>query len=79
MAITPHKIPDEHYQHNFRDIHPPFETPDAALVEANRCLYCYDLSVYATDHFSCHHSAYFSLDLFEKSVSRITRCIYDSL
>ncbi|MES2891594.1 MAG: NAD(P)-dependent oxidoreductase [Bacteroidota bacterium] len=42
MAITPHKIPGEEYEKNFSDIHPPFETPDAALVEANRCLYCYD-------------------------------------
>ena len=27
---------------NFSDIHPPFETRDAALVDANRCLFCYD-------------------------------------
>ena len=27
---------------NFADIHPPFETRDAALTEANRCLFCYD-------------------------------------
>src|ERR1700742_363972 len=33
--------PDE-YAQNFSDIHPPFETPDAAIVEANRCLFCYD-------------------------------------
>lgn len=30
------------YAINFSDIHPPFETADAALVEANRCLFCYD-------------------------------------
>jgi dihydropyrimidine dehydrogenase (NAD+) subunit PreT len=30
------------YEQNFSDIHPPFETHDAALVEANRCLFCYD-------------------------------------
>ena len=30
------------YAENFSDIHPPFETHDAALVEANRCLFCYD-------------------------------------
>ncbi len=30
------------YDANFSDIHPPFETRDAALVEANRCLFCYD-------------------------------------
>src|SRR3984885_12837583 len=33
--------PDQ-YAENFSDIHPPFETRDAALVEANRCLFCYD-------------------------------------
>jgi dihydropyrimidine dehydrogenase (NAD+) subunit PreT len=33
--------PDEYAQH-FSDIHPPFETRDAALTEANRCLFCYD-------------------------------------
>src|ERR1700744_1338445 len=33
--------PDQ-YAQNFSDIHPPFETRDAALVEANRCLFCYD-------------------------------------
>ncbi|HRH58890.1 MAG TPA: NAD(P)-dependent oxidoreductase, partial [Chitinophagales bacterium] len=32
----------EQYEQNFSDIHPPFETEDAALVEANRCLFCYD-------------------------------------
>src|SRR5687768_10693801 len=42
MAITSHKLPEENYRQNFTDIHPPFETADAALVEANRCLYCYD-------------------------------------
>jgi glutamate synthase (NADPH/NADH) small chain len=42
MAITPDKLSAEQYHHNFSDIHPPFETTDAALVEANRCLFCYD-------------------------------------
>jgi glutamate synthase (NADPH/NADH) small chain len=32
----------EDYDRNFADIHPPFETAEAALVEANRCLFCYD-------------------------------------
>jgi glutamate synthase (NADPH/NADH) small chain len=32
----------QEYALNFGDIHPPFETRDAALVDANRCLYCYD-------------------------------------
>lgn len=42
MAITNNKLTPEQYQQNFSDIHPPFETTDAALVEANRCLFCYD-------------------------------------
>ena len=32
----------DQYDENFSDIHPPFETKDAAFVEANRCLFCYD-------------------------------------
>jgi glutamate synthase (NADPH/NADH) small chain len=42
MAITNHKLTDAEYTRNFSDIHPPFETRDAALVDANRCLFCYD-------------------------------------
>src|SRR3982751_5632523 len=42
MAITNNKLTTREYQKNFSDIHPPFETTDAALVEANRCLFCYD-------------------------------------
>ncbi|MEO6228898.1 MAG: NAD(P)-dependent oxidoreductase [Ferruginibacter sp.] len=42
MSISNNKLPEEQYQKNFSDIHPPFETKDAALVEANRCLFCYD-------------------------------------
>ena len=42
MSITNNKLTPAEYTHNFRDIHPPFETADAALVEANRCLFCYD-------------------------------------
>ena len=42
MAITSNKLTTEQYLQNFSDIHPPFETADAALVEANRCLFCYD-------------------------------------
>src|ERR1700748_3987734 len=40
--IRDHRLTDAEYAENFRDIHPPFETRDAALVEANRCLFCYD-------------------------------------
>lgn len=42
MPIINHRLSDDEYQVNFSDIHPPFETRDAALVEANRCLFCYD-------------------------------------
>ncbi len=42
MAISNHRLKPEEYELNFSDIHPPFETRDAALVEANRCLFCYD-------------------------------------
>ncbi len=40
--ITNNRLSAEQYSRNFVDIHPPFETHDAALVEANRCLFCYD-------------------------------------
>lgn len=40
--ITNNKLSAEQYAANFSDIHPPFETKDAAVVEANRCLFCYD-------------------------------------
>ena len=42
MAILNNRLTTEQYAENFADIHPPFETKDAALVEANRCLFCYD-------------------------------------
>jgi len=42
MAITNNKLSQQQYAENFSDIHPPFETHNAALVEANRCLFCYD-------------------------------------
>ena len=42
MAILDHRLSDSEYERQFSDIHPPFETRDAALVEANRCLFCYD-------------------------------------
>jgi len=40
--IKTKRLSSEQYQKNFSDIHPPFETKDAAIVEANRCLFCYD-------------------------------------
>jgi len=40
--IQSNRLTDQQYLDNFSDIHPPFETKDAALVEATRCLFCYD-------------------------------------
>jgi dihydropyrimidine dehydrogenase (NAD+) subunit PreT len=40
--IQSNRLSQQQYAENFSDIHPPFETKDAALVEANRCLFCYD-------------------------------------
>lgn len=42
MAITKNRLTSDQYKENFADIHPPFETKEAAMVEANRCLFCYD-------------------------------------
>ncbi|HYC40166.1 MAG TPA: NAD(P)-dependent oxidoreductase [Chitinophagaceae bacterium] len=42
MAIRNNRLKSEEYEKNFSDIRPPFENREAALVEANRCLYCYD-------------------------------------
>ncbi|MEO6490802.1 MAG: NAD(P)-dependent oxidoreductase [Ferruginibacter sp.] len=42
MSIRENRLTKDQYENNFSDIHPPFETMDAALVEANRCLFCYD-------------------------------------
>ena len=40
--IKDNRLSKDEYSLNFSDIHPPFETKEAALVEANRCLFCYD-------------------------------------
>ena len=42
MSIIKDRLKDEDYAENFSDIHPPFDSYSAALVEANRCLFCYD-------------------------------------
>lgn len=38
--IAPKLFPSE-YENNFAELHPAF-TPNSAVAEANRCLYCYD-------------------------------------
>ena len=40
--ISDNKLTGQEYAQNFSDIHPPFETREAALIDVNRCLYCYD-------------------------------------
>ncbi len=40
--ITNNRLSEAEYAANFADIHPPFATHDAAVVEANRCIFCYD-------------------------------------
>jgi glutamate synthase (NADPH/NADH) small chain len=42
MSILNKRLSPAQYETNFADIHPPFATKDAAIVEANRCLFCYD-------------------------------------
>lgn len=42
MAITNNRLSEGEYKINFTDIRPPFENKTAAVVEANRCLFCYD-------------------------------------
>ncbi len=42
MSIEKNKLTNEQYEQNFADIHPPFENKTAAVVEASRCLFCYD-------------------------------------
>ncbi|HET9825385.1 MAG TPA: FAD-dependent oxidoreductase, partial [Chitinophagaceae bacterium] len=42
MSITNNRLTTEQYEQNFADIRPPFENKTAAVVEANRCLFCYD-------------------------------------
>jgi len=42
MAIRNNRLTEAEYEENFSEIHPPFESIEAALVEANRCLFCFD-------------------------------------
>lgn len=42
MAIINNRLSIEQYEENFADIRPPFENKTAAVVEANRCIFCYD-------------------------------------
>ncbi|MEO7801042.1 MAG: NAD(P)-dependent oxidoreductase [Ginsengibacter sp.] len=40
--IKSNRLTGEKYEKNFSDIHPPYANKEAAVQEANRCLFCYD-------------------------------------
>ena len=40
--IKNNRLTNEQYEENFGDIRPPFDSYTSALVEANRCIFCYD-------------------------------------
>jgi dihydropyrimidine dehydrogenase (NAD+) subunit PreT len=42
MAIQNNRLSKEELIHNFSDVHPPFEHIEGAVLEANRCINCYD-------------------------------------
>lgn len=42
MPIRNNRLKAEQYEENFREVRPAFDNKEAALVEANRCLFCYD-------------------------------------
>ena len=42
MPIQNNRLTKEQYDNNFSDIRPPFDNKTAAVVEANRCIFCYD-------------------------------------
>jgi len=42
VAIQNNRLTAAEYEHNFSDVRPPFDKKEAALLEANRCLFCYD-------------------------------------
>ncbi len=42
MTIANQRLTPDQYAANFADIHPPFDNKTAAILEASRCLFCYD-------------------------------------
>lgn len=42
MAIQNNRLSTEELEHNFSDIHPPYDHEEGAIIEANRCINCYD-------------------------------------
>src|SRR5665811_652217 len=42
MGVKSNSLSEEDLNRNFSDIHPPFEHAEGAILEANRCINCYD-------------------------------------
>lgn len=42
MSILSNRLTEKEFDSNFSDIHPPFEQDEGALIEASRCINCYD-------------------------------------
>ena len=42
MSIQNNRLSKEDFAENFSDVHPPFEHPEGAVIEADRCINCYD-------------------------------------
>jgi len=42
MSIQNSRLSSEDLEKNFSDLHPPFDHPEGALLEANRCINCFD-------------------------------------
>ncbi|MBC7391544.1 MAG: NAD(P)-dependent oxidoreductase [Opitutaceae bacterium] len=42
MAIQNNRLSPIEFEHNFADVHPPFDHAEGAVIEANRCINCYD-------------------------------------
>src|ERR1035437_2054687 len=42
MSIQNNRLSEQEFENNFSDIHPPFEHIEGAVIDANRCLSCYD-------------------------------------
>ncbi len=42
MSIQNNRLTEKELETNFSDVHPPFDHAEPAVIEANRCIFCYD-------------------------------------
>lgn len=42
MSLQSNRLAEKDFITNFSDIHPPYEQDEGALIEASRCINCYD-------------------------------------